>query len=284
MLELEQLRCFLAVVDCGGFRRAADRLELAQSKVSQQVARLEQQLGRTLLLRTTRRVRLSDDGEAMLEEARQLLDAELALRTRLTRPALSGRIRLGAAEEVACGSLPGALAKFARANPQVTLEVNVGTSVDLIRACEEGTLDLVLIKRPPGSSKGEPLWRDELHWVTAQHLPWQPSESLALALYQQDNSISRTLALEALRKSKQRFRIAYTSFSLAGLRAAALAGLAVAVLPASAIGSGLRILGEADGLPALRPLQYVMLRRSRRSGDQALNELHQLLISLRSTV
>ena len=72
MLDLELLRAFVAVADCGGFHRAAERLNLTQSTVSQQIKRLELETERPLFRRTTRSVALTDDGEMLLGDARRL--------------------------------------------------------------------------------------------------------------------------------------------------------------------------------------------------------------------
>src|SRR3979411_2257653 len=78
MLDFELLRAFVAVADCGGFHRAADRLNLTQSTVSQQIKRLELETKRPLFRRTTRSVALTDDGEMLLGDARRLLQFEEA--------------------------------------------------------------------------------------------------------------------------------------------------------------------------------------------------------------
>jgi hypothetical protein len=103
MLDFELLRTFVAVADCGGFHRAAERLNLTQSTVSQQIKRLELETKRPLF-RRTRSVALTDDGEMLLGDARRLLQLEEAARQRQ-----SGTVRLGVVEEVAGGSLPSAL-------------------------------------------------------------------------------------------------------------------------------------------------------------------------------
>jgi DNA-binding transcriptional LysR family regulator len=123
MMEFELLRSFAAVAECGGFHRAAERLNLTQSTVSQQIKRLELETKRPLFRRTTRTVALTDDGEMLLGDARRLLQLEEAARRRLTAPPLSGTVRLGAVEEVAGGSLPPALGLFASSHPKVKLEV-----------------------------------------------------------------------------------------------------------------------------------------------------------------
>src|ERR1700724_2697985 len=103
MLDFELLRAFVAVADHGGFHRAAERLNLTQSTISQQIKRLELETRRPLFRRTTRSVALTDDGEMLLGDARRLLQLEEAARQRLGAPRLSGTVRLGVVEEVAGG-------------------------------------------------------------------------------------------------------------------------------------------------------------------------------------
>src|ERR1700747_864912 len=93
MLDFALLRAFVAVADCGGFHRAAERLNLTQSTVSQQIKRLELETKRPLFRRTTRSVALTDDGEMLLGDARRLLQLEEAARERLAAPRLSGTVR-----------------------------------------------------------------------------------------------------------------------------------------------------------------------------------------------
>src|SRR5258708_13183681 len=106
MMEFELLRSFVAVVDCGGFHRAAERLNLTQSTVSQQIKRLELETERPLFRRTTRSVALTDDGEMLLGDARRLLQLEEAARHRLAAPRLSATARLGVVAQAVAASLP----------------------------------------------------------------------------------------------------------------------------------------------------------------------------------
>src|SRR6201992_3502614 len=161
MLDFELLRTFVAVADCGGFHPAAERLKLTQSTVSQQIKRLELKT-KPLFRRTTRSVALTDDGEMLLGDARRLLQFEEATRHRLTAPRLSGTARLGVVEEVAGGSLPSALGRFAKLHPGVKLEVQIGVSAELVEQLNAGRLDVVFAKRPLGTSKGRLLWRQPL--------------------------------------------------------------------------------------------------------------------------
>src|ERR1700684_1284657 len=262
MLDLELLRAFVAVAECGGFHRAAEQLNLTQSTISQQIKRLELETKRPLFRRTTRSVALTDDGEMLLGDARRLLQLEEAARHRLSAPRLSGMVRLGVVEEVAGGSLPSALGRFASLHPGVKLEVQIGVSAELIEQLNAGRLDVVFAKRPLGSSRGRLVWREPLVWAAADTFNLVPGAALPLALYR-EHSVSRDAALTALRASELVWQIVYTSPSLTGVRAAALAGLAITPLPASAIVAGLRVLGLEHGLPRLPDLEFAIYEKTR---------------------
>jgi DNA-binding transcriptional LysR family regulator len=236
--------------------------------VSQQIKRLELEAGRALFRRSTRAVTLTDAGEMLLGDARRLLELEEAARRRLGAPRLSGIVRLGAVEEVASHALPPALGRFARQHPDVRLEVQVGVSAELIEQIDAGTLDVVLAKRPWGTSRGRLVWREPLVWAAAETFDLAAGVSVPLALFQEP-SVSREAALEAIRDCERAWHIVYTSPSLTGVRAAALAGFAVTPLPASAVGPGLRILGEDDGMPRLPDLEFAIFEKSR-SGPAAV--------------
>src|SRR5260221_8652316 len=217
MLDFELLRAFVTVADCGGFHRAAERLNLTQSTVSQQIKRLELETKRRLFRRTTRSVALTDDGEMLLGDARRLLQLEEAARHRLSAPRLSGTVRFGVVEEVASGSLPSALGRFATLNAGVKLEVQIGVSAELIEQLNAGRLDVVFAKRPLGTSKGRLVWREPLVWAAADTFDLIPGAALPLALYR-ERSVSRQAALAALQDGELTWGIVYTSPSLTGSR------------------------------------------------------------------
>jgi DNA-binding transcriptional LysR family regulator len=277
VLDFELLRAFVAVVECGGFHRAAERLNLTQSTVSQQIKRLELETKRPLFRRTTRSVALTDDGEMLLGDARRLLQLEEAARQRLGAPRLTGAVRLGVVEEVAGGSLPSALARFAALHRGVKLEVQIGVSGELIERLNAGRLDVVFAKRPLGTAKGRLVWREPLVWAAADTFDLIPGAALPLALYR-EQSVSREAALAALQDGDLTWEIVYTSPSLTGVRAAALAGLAITPLPESALIAGLRILDAGAGLPRLPDLEFAIYETPR--SDRAAAALAAALLAL----
>lgn len=277
MLEFELLRSFVAVADCGGFHRAAEQLNLTQSTVSQQIKRLELVTKRALFRRTTRTVVLTDDGDMLLGDARRLLKLEEEARHRLIAPRLSGTVRLGANEELAGGSLPPALGRFAGLHPSVKLEVQIGVSSELIEQLDAGRLDVVFAKRPLGTSRGRLAWREPLQWAASDTFDLNLDATLPLALYR-EHSVSRDAALVALRDIDITWQIVYTSPSLTGVRAAALAGLAVTPLPASVVNGGLRALGPDTGLPPLPDLEFAIFEKPKPA--EAAAALAAVLLSL----
>jgi DNA-binding transcriptional LysR family regulator len=159
-----------------------------------------------------------------------------------------------------CAQLPPALGRFAKQHPHVKLEVQIGVSSELIGQLDSGRLDVVLAKRPLGTSRGHLARREPLLWTVADSFERVPGAALPLALYR-EHSVSREATIHALRNSDLLWEIVYTSPSLTGVRAAALAGLAITPLPASAIVDGLRVLGTRDGLPRLPDLEFAIFER-----------------------
>src|SRR5579872_2491832 len=133
MLDLELLRSFVSVVDAGGFTRAGERVHRTQSTVSQQIKRLEEDVGQALLIRSGKDVTPTEAGERLLTYARRLLALAEEARDVLSRPSSEGAIRLGITEDFAAYRLTRLLATFARSHPTLRLDVRSGQSLFLYR-------------------------------------------------------------------------------------------------------------------------------------------------------
>lgn len=123
------------------------------------------------------------------------------------------------------------------------------------------TKAFVFARRPLGTSRGRLVWREAMVWAAADHFDLVPGAALPLALYR-GKSVSREAALAALSGGELTWEIVYTSPSLTGVRAAALAGLAITPLPASAVITGLRVLGEEHGLPPLPDMEFAIYEKT----------------------
>lgn len=250
-LELELLRVFVAVVDGGGFTRAAERLHRTQSTVSQQIKRLEERLATPLLARDTRSVALTERGELLLGYARRLLALHDEALVALAETQLYGRVRLGSAQEVADGGLADLLAHFSRLHPDVALEVRVDANMRLREEVERGELELAVLFQELGQSGPgcEVIERMRRVWVAASGLRLAVNEPLPLVL-PVGPCIFRNAVLAALDAVGRPWRIVLSTPSLAGIRAAVRAGLGVGVRTERWLEPDIRILdGELPPLP-----------------------------------
>ncbi|MBX9421898.1 LysR substrate-binding domain-containing protein [Streptomyces lateritius] len=264
MYEPTHLRTFLAVAQTLSFTRAADRLGLRQSTVSQHVRRLEEATGRPLFTRDTHRVALTEDGEAMLGFARTILEAHERAAAFFGGTRLRGRLRFGASEDFVTTRLPEILESFRREHPEVDLELTVELSGTLQARLAAGRLDLILAKRRGTESEGRLVWEDTLIWIGAPGLRLDPDRPVPLIVYPPPG-ITRARALEALEAQGRAWRIACTSSSLSANVAAARAGLGVMAHTRGLVPPGLVPVPARAGLPELGDVGFV-LRGGHRGG------------------
>ncbi|GAB6042997.1 LysR family transcriptional regulator [Endothiovibrio diazotrophicus] len=277
-LEPELLRAFVAVVEGGGFTHAGRRLHRSQSTVSQQIKRLEERLETPLLARTTRGVAPTERGELLLGYARRLLALNDEALAALAETRLQGSVRLGAAQEVADGGLAELLAHFTRLHPGVHLEVRVDANLRLREAVERGELELAVLFQEPGTAAGgttgcEVIERMRRVWVTAAERTIDADRPLPLVL-PIGPCLFRNAVLAALDGAGRDWRIALSTPSLAGIRAALRAGLGVGVRTDRWLEPELRVIER--GLPPLPDIELALLR-SGDAGEQVVERLRAAL-------
>ncbi|WP_176059609.1 LysR substrate-binding domain-containing protein [Paraburkholderia sp. BCC1876] len=257
-LDTALLLTFVVVADARSFTGAGRRLHLSQSAVSAQVVRLEEQIGRALLVRNTRRVALTEHGQTLLGYARAMLNLSEEARTRLgAGDAYGGKLRIAASEDFAGGWLPDAMRRFSAARRGLLLDLTVDIGDSLFRRHANGDFDLVIGSRCSASNAGTTLWREPLAWAFARHEPL-PEGDVPLACFP-DPCPFREAAVKALALADMPYRIACESPSVMGIRAFARAGIAIAPVPRSVIDDELRELGVSEGLPELPDIEFVMM-------------------------
>lgn len=276
------LRALVAVTDTGGFTRAAERLHLSQSAISHQIRRLEAQAGIKLLVRTTRRLALTEDGEDFLRHALAVLAAHDALAHRFHRSSLSGAVRFGVPENFMGARLPSLLSRFSRLFPAVRLEVTVGTYLDLRALVAADALDLAVVMSLPDSDDGGTLLRPtQFVWAAAQSVQFDAELPLPLA-FSPMPCLHRQVGVDALDTAGVDWRIVFTSPSQQGLRAAVLAGLAVTTVPQGDLETGMVVVDGHYGLPVLPTAEFRLIRRAQ-GNSQAAEAFGRLLAEMSVT-
>src|ERR671914_736699 len=142
LIDVDQLRTFIAIAETGSFTRAADIVHKTQSAVSMQMKRLEERLNRAIFARDGRASKLTEDGERLLDYARRIIKLNVEALAAFSDAELAGRVRLGVPDDYADRYLPEIMARFSRAYPGVELTVMCEPSVELVKRVEENELDL----------------------------------------------------------------------------------------------------------------------------------------------
>ncbi|GGF08540.1 transcriptional regulator [Aliidongia dinghuensis] len=257
-LDLDALRAFLAIVDTGGFSRAARVLRRSQSAVSAQVRRLEQSMGAALFDRTGRLPVLTPDGEALIAAARQMVGLNDQVLSRRRGAPVRGMVRLGAMDDYATSVLPAVLRRFAETYPEVGVELQSGLTAELARKLGIG-LDLVLVMHGAGSHRGRILQRDRAVWAAAPGFTAPKGAPVPLAVAPR-GCLFRDWAMAALDRAGRPWRIAYLTQSISAATAAVSAGLAVGVFKAALLPPGLVPIGATEGFPVLPDLEIALHR------------------------
>ncbi|MFC3943375.1 LysR family transcriptional regulator [Pseudomonas gingeri NCPPB 3146 = LMG 5327] len=261
------LRTFVAVVDEGGFTRAAEKLHLTQSAVSGHLRRLEGQVGKPLLKRTTRSQQMTGEGERLMTYARSILSLNRDAWAELTRLPFQGRVRIGVSEDFAEPRLLRAVQEFAAQYPGIDIEVQVNIPGTLLGLMAQGELELVIGSLCETRQAGQLLWQEPLVWAISAQASTTLPTPLPLALFPEPCPY-REVALTRLAQAGIAQRTAMLCTSNNALRAAAVSGFAVAPMALSQLGPGLSILGPESGLPALPDAEFRLFASPQ--ADQAI--------------
>ncbi|MCA1476713.1 LysR family transcriptional regulator [Bradyrhizobium yuanmingense] len=259
MLDLELLRSFVSVVEAGGFTRAGERVHRTQSTVSQQIKRLEEDVGQVLLHRDGKDVRPTEAGERLLSYARRLLSLAEEARDVLRQPDSDGAIRLGIPEDFAAYRLAKLLGAFSRSHPGLRLDVRADQSKHLARDLQRGELDLALYKREAGAKDAIAVWPERVHWVTSKSHPVDVNVPSVPLIGFPLGCIYRAGAIHALETAGRAWHTAYTSSSLAGIQAAVAAGMGLSILSEMAIQTDHRVLTAKDGFAPISKTEVALM-------------------------
>ncbi|WP_024278543.1 LysR substrate-binding domain-containing protein [Xanthobacter sp. 126] len=260
MLDPDQLRTFVAIAETGSFTKAAEVVHKTQSAVSMQMKRLEERVDRPIFVRDGRASRLTEDGERLLDYARRIVKLNMEAVSSFADAELSGRVCLGVPDDYADRYLPDIMARFSRTHPSVELTVICEPTAELVQYIASGTIDLAIITATEITSRNaHVIRRERLLWVSSARHAAHLETPVPLALGR-PTCQWREIAVSRLAGAGRGHRILYTSPNCGAVVAAVLSGLAVSVLPESALRTGMRVLGASEGYPPLPPCDIGLLR------------------------
>ena len=276
-LPTDLLRAFVTVVEFNSFTKAGELLGRSQPAISLQINRLESLLDETLLVRDGKNIILSNIGETIYEYAKQILSLNDLAISECAKSTVMGKVRLGIPSEFATILLPKIVGRFAKAYPNVTLEVNCELSKTLLSRSGKAAHDLILALQNNPLEESENLVKtDNLVWVSGPDYNPQKPPPIPL-IVAPEGCIYRQRAIRVLNKTKQLWQIVYNIPDLTGIQYAIQEGLGVTVLAKSTVPENLKILSHSQRYPDLGTVGISLLNVRKNAKNQAIDLLEEFL-------
>ncbi len=278
-LDLDAVQAFVRIAELGSFTRAAEATRTTQSAISLKLKRLEKRLGCRLLERTPRTVELSAKGATFLSHARKLLEAHDRAFADFARA--RQRLVIGISDHVAGPELPALIARMNAQDPELLIEIRIGSSGDLLQSFDRRELDTVIVRFHAGRNDGEIITEESLGWFAAPGWKHRPDEPLPVATLSEPCGV-RVLSSRLLDEAGISWTEIFVGGGVAAVSAAVMAELGVAAMARRMLPFGAVDIGPKLGLPELPRLPVLL--HSRVENERASNTLTALSAAFRSAV
>ncbi|WP_448950284.1 LysR family transcriptional regulator [Labrys neptuniae] len=257
-LDLDAVQAFVRIAELGSFTRAAETMQTTQAAISLKLKRLEDRFGCRLMERTPRHVQLSAEGATFLDHARELLEVHDRALT-----AFAGarqRLTIGISDHVAGPELPALIARMNTQDPQLLIEIRIGSSGDLLQSFDRRELDTVIVRLHAGRSDGKIITQEKFGWFAAPGWQHRADEPLPLATLAEPCGV-RAMAGQLLDAAGIAWTEIFVGGGVAAVAAAVMAGLGVAALAPRMLPFGAVEVGQRLGLPELPRLPVLLHTR-----------------------
>lgn len=284
-MEFHQLRYVCAIADTGSFSRAAERCQVAQPSLSQQVLKLEKDLGAKLFDRLGRSIRLTEAGRAFLPHARSILGQRETARSSVADKCadVRGSVAVGVIPTIAPYLMPRYTTSFTKKFPEAKLRIVEETTPILIESLRDLSIDLAILALPLRHKDLEVfrLRTEPLFAVLPKNHPLANNESLALKdlrgesfVMLRDGHCFRDLSIAACTHARVTPRIAFESGQFSSLFGMIAAGVGISLVPEMAIdrNAGCRYVALSDAR-ATRTIVAAVLR------GRSFNRVQQAFLS-----
>ena len=276
-LPTDLLRAFVSVSQLRSFTKAGELIGRSQPAVTLKIKRLEELVDQKLFLRGGKSLELSDSGIALYNYAKQILTLNDLAISQISKSTVHGKIRLGIPSEFATVLLPKIISRFAKAYPNVALEVNCELSKYLLTRAGRESHDLILVLADQDTDlDGDLVKTDELVWVSSKKFNRTKKDAVPL-IVASEGCIYRHTAMTGLSNASLSWKIVYTNPDLTGIQYAIQEGLGVTVLSRSIVPENLHILSASAGLPSLDRVSINIICNEQRSNDEAIELLKEFL-------
>ena len=281
-LQTDLLRTFVLVVELGGHSKAGAMLGRSQPAISLQLGRLEELVGAPLLVKSGRSILPTADGEVLLAYAREVVRINDEAMSYFRRHEMTGVLRVGLPSDYAVAFLQEILTDFTHNHPEVNLEVHCDMSREILRQLSADELDIIVAMMPsqsmPYLSRS---WIEQPIWAAAESFVMDPDRPIPLVAHPEGCNY-RARMIQSLDAAGRRWRFVYTGPGISGLQNAVLNGLGVSALTRPTLLKGMRILGEADGVSPLDPVQVGLFYKHQRHSPAGIKLISELVASLDS--
>ncbi len=284
-MELRQLKQFVAVAELLSFRRAAERLHMAQPPLSVAIRKLEDELGAELFERRGRTIRLTPAGhEALRTSRRCLADAdEVRSATLSAAKGESGRVRVGFVGSATYSLLPRLIPVFRQRYPGIELELRESTNLELLALLEQERLDVGLVRYPTASASAlnfQVIERDVFHAVLPKKHPLAAQRTVSLKALAQEPLIDyastkvpglHAMVILAFQHAGLSPRVVQEATQVQTVVSLVESGLGVALVPSvsSRLASKNVVFRPIRGLPAVAAISIALAYRAQNESAAA---------------
>jgi DNA-binding transcriptional LysR family regulator len=255
-LDVDAVKAFVAIAEFHSFTRAAEALGTTQGAISVKLKRLEDRVGKKLIERTPRHVRLSAQGAVFLDSAREFLTAHDRALAGLS--SARRRFSLGIATHVGGPEVPTLLARLNSHDPALTIEVRLDDARDLLDALDRGAIDAAILRREDDRRDGVVLGPEHFGWFARPGFVYQVGEPLRLAASSPSCGI-RNIATRALDAAGIPWTEVFLGCGSFAVAEAVSAGLATSVFSYRLAPPGTVEVSQRFGLPVLPSSEIVVL-------------------------
>ena len=257
--DIQLLRSFITIVDTGTYVVAAELLNMTQPAMSQQMRRLEEQLGTPMFHREGRKISLTAAGEILLAHARQIIQLNDSIGEELGFDRAREVVNIGMPEHFSESLLPTLIAEAHKAFPHIQLVVKIARSQTLDEGVADGRLHLALLLGPQRADDAAPKEPVPLHWIKSDGFEIDESnnEPVPLVLFRSPCGF-RDIATRSLEAAGVKWRCVHEGDDLMTLRAAVLANMGITALPMVRDYAGLATVEGTGKLPTLPNVSFLI--------------------------